>query len=233
MSRSSDVYRLQTIDTELHEHQTRLEEIASILANSSAVNAARTAETHAAEALKEARAENTRAEHAVESQRAKIKNTDGKLYGGAITNPKELEDLQMESVSLKKHLETLEDRLLEAMVAMEDAASSHQAAETELTAAVDAAALQNADLTREQEERTSAIAQLREERENTAAFLPEDDVTLYQQLQKKNGLRVVVKLIDNACSACGMGLSRSALQDAKNSNTISRCPQCGRILYAG
>jgi len=233
MSRSSDLYRLQTIDTELHRIQSRMEAIAGILANSSAVAAARSKEARTAEILQHARAENTRAEHAVESQREKIKNTEGKLYSGAITNPKELEDLQMESVSLKKHLETLEDRLLEAMVVLEDANANHVEAEAGLASAEDAAALQNADLTHENEEIVAAMKQLDEERETMVAFLPEEDYALYQQLQKKNGLTVVVKLDDNACSACGMVLSRSALQDAKNSNTISRCPQCGRILYAG
>ncbi len=60
-------------------------------------------------------------EQEVEKQRIKIEQTEASLYGGLVHNPKELQDLQKDVVSLKKHLETLEERELEAMEASEKA----------------------------------------------------------------------------------------------------------------
>ena len=55
----------------------------------------------------------------VEKQRIKIEQTEASLYGGHVHNPKELQDLQKDVASLKRHLETLEERQLEAMLVVE------------------------------------------------------------------------------------------------------------------
>ena len=96
MSRVSSLYRLQELDTEIDNNHARIEEINTILADNSELAALREALEGAEVALKEARTENSTANHAVLSQRDKIEGNDKKLYGGAVTNPKELEDLQLE-----------------------------------------------------------------------------------------------------------------------------------------
>ncbi|NIM05125.1 MAG: hypothetical protein GTN65_05800, partial [Armatimonadetes bacterium] len=76
-----------------------------------------------------------RAKHEVEDQRLKIQKTDEALYGGSVANPKELEDLQMESEALKRYLETLEDRYLEAMLEQDEADESVNKSAASLEAA--------------------------------------------------------------------------------------------------
>src|SRR5687768_18403957 len=55
----------------------------------------------------------------VEKQSIKIEQTESSLYGGRVHNPKELQDLQKDVASLKRHLSTLEERELEAMLVAE------------------------------------------------------------------------------------------------------------------
>lgn len=43
------------------------------------------------------------AEAEAEAQKIKIEQTEASLYGGSVHNPKELQDLQREVASLKKH----------------------------------------------------------------------------------------------------------------------------------
>ena len=52
------------------------------------------------------------AEAEAEAQKIKIEHTEASLYGGSVHNPKELQDLQRDVASLKKHLTTLEERQL-------------------------------------------------------------------------------------------------------------------------
>ena len=86
MSRVSSLYRLQELDTEIDNNHARIEEINTILADNSELAALREALEGAEVALKEARTENSTANHAVLSQRDKIEGNDKKLYGGAVTN---------------------------------------------------------------------------------------------------------------------------------------------------
>ncbi|NIM06903.1 MAG: hypothetical protein GTN65_15080, partial [Armatimonadetes bacterium] len=110
------LYRLQEVDLELDRIKGRLDEIKAILSESQELDQARIELEESLAHLKEAEAESRSAERFVASQRSKIEETDSKLYGGSITSPKELEDLQLEAMSLRRHLGTLEDRLLEAMM---------------------------------------------------------------------------------------------------------------------
>jgi len=108
MSRISNLYRLQDIDLKIKSCRTRLQEIESI-ANKSE------------ETLGNTRRNLRSVEHDVTMMRQKIAASEHKLYSGTVKNPKELEDIQNEASALKRHLSTLEDSQLEAMIEMEEA----------------------------------------------------------------------------------------------------------------
>ena len=132
MSAAFGLYRLQLIDSQMDQARTRLDAIRKVLENDLEL---RTATEHflAAEtAQKEAKGSQQQAELEVNTQRIKIEQTESSLYGGSVRNPKELQDLQNDVASLKKHLATLEDRLLEKMLAMETATAQMVEARAEL-----------------------------------------------------------------------------------------------------
>ena len=53
----------------------------------------------------------------------------------------------------------------------------------------------------------------------------------YERLRKnKNGLAVTI-LQDDACGACGAGLTASQRQEARSATTLFICPSCARIIY--
>jgi predicted nucleic acid-binding Zn-ribbon protein len=72
------------------------------------------------------------AEAEVTAQKIKIEHADSSLYGGTVKNPKELQDLQKDIVSLKKHLTTLEERELELMLTAEKTETELQSAQDDL-----------------------------------------------------------------------------------------------------
>jgi len=232
MSRTSDLYRLQSLDCDLTHNHNRLEEIEQILSDSAERTAAQAVLEKEEAALKDVRSAHSRAEHDVESQRSKLKHNETLLYGGGVTNPKELEDLQKENLSLRKHLSTLEDRLLEAMIELETHEESFEQAQANLELVEQRLENQHLDLTNEKKGLLDAVARLREDRGSMAGKIVPEDLSLYTKLQEEYGNRVISRLEDDSCGACGLQLARSALQEARNSNTISRCPQCGRILFA-
>jgi predicted nucleic acid-binding Zn-ribbon protein len=227
MSRVSNLFRLQEIDLELLDSQARIDEIDLILGQDEDLRKAKSLLEDQEGIM------NSSAEHAVGSQRDKIAQTDKALYSGSVTNPKELQDLQMESESLHRYLETLEDRYLEAMVVLEQAENAHLEATEALDVLQQRKARQHSQLTAEKEELIGNIARLDEERQAATVDVNDEDYALYDELQVRLSGKVLALLSDGVCSACGVELARSRQQEVASGSDLVRCSQCSRILYAG
>ncbi len=233
MSRISTLYRLQELDTEIDNNLARIKEINAILADNAELTDAREARERAEAALKEARAVNSSANHTVVSQREKIEQNDKKLYGGAVTNPKELEELQLESESLKKYLVTLEDRYLETMLELDETEASHIAARDAFDLLEAKTLSDHADLDEERSSLTAAIENREQEKEAVLPDIKPEDIEQYDRLRSRlNGIAVAV-ISDGSCSACGLDQVRSKLQEIRTGNVIIQCAQCTRILTSG
>ncbi len=233
MSRISNIYRLQEIDLEIESSQKRIEEIDHILGQDEAILQAQAILTQRDGELTEARSTNLSADHAVASQREKIDQTEKALYSGSVTNPKELQDLQMEAESLRRHLATLEDRYLEAMVKLESAEEAQLEATETLDVIQQRKARQQSDLTNEKETLIDNLARLDEERQAAVVDVTTEDSALYNELRQRLAGKALALLQDGVCSACGVELARSRQQEVSSGSEVVRCSQCSRRLYAG
>jgi len=233
MSRASSLYRLQEIDSSLDRVQVRLAEIDHILQGSEVVQNRRM-ELAAAEAeWRGAQAATRTAEDAVTLQRGKIEQTEKNLYGGVIQNPKELQDLQQEAESLKRYLGTLEDRLLEEMVAAEEAENRRDEAQDLLATAEENVAEEHEQLHGESATLLADLRRLQAEREAGLESADQRDVALYTDLRQGMGSVVVARVNDGSCGVCGLILPASAIQAMRSGDKLERCIQCHRFLYAG
>jgi predicted nucleic acid-binding Zn-ribbon protein len=233
MSRASALHRLQTVDAELDQISSRLAQIQAILSDSEQVSRRREALLEAETKLKAARSAADTAERTVASQRAKIDRAEQTLYSGSVRNPKELQDLQKETEALKRYLITLEDRLLEAMVGLEEAELVRDAAAEELARVEAARAEEHSALEEERGKLLASQERLQAEREAALASVAQQDLALYTQLRQSTGGVAVALLEDGSCSACGMATAASVQQLIRSGSNLVRCDQCGRIIYAG
>src|SRR5215207_3386695 len=149
MSAALGLYRLQQVDSQIDQIQARLRMIQQTLENDMELRAANDGFTAAAGKHKEAERTLTLTEAEVQKQHIKIEQTEASLYGGKVHNPKELQDLQKDVASLKRHLETLEERQLEAMIAAETAENELRIAKTDLEHVQSNVKEQNKDLAHE------------------------------------------------------------------------------------
>jgi len=115
MSRSQMLYQLQQYDSGIDQAIKRIQAIESILSDSIELDFSQKKQEEYKLILDEKQKLLKSAEHIVEIQNQKITQNQNKLYSGAVTNPKDLEDLQLESTSLQKYLSVLEERQLETM----------------------------------------------------------------------------------------------------------------------
>lgn len=232
MSLSSQLYRLQQIDSQLDQAHARLREINAALEDDSLVAHAKEVAAQADKNLQNAQKALHQAEDTVRDQRFKIEQTESTLYGGRVRIPKELQDMQNEAASLKKYLGVLEDRQLEAMLAVEEMETIHQQATAALQQAIGRGVEQQAGLKGEQNSQTKQVERLEVERQLAVAAIAPADLALYEQLRQQRRGIAVSSINQKACSSCGATLTPAVLQSAANSTQVVRCPSCGRILYA-
>ncbi len=232
MSRASSLYALQRIDLRLHEVDSRQEQIVATLAESERVSQAQADVDQAQAELVGVRAETHAAEQEAASQKAKIDRNQQALYGGSVHNPKELEDLQLEALSLQRHLETLEDQLLEWMLQLEEAEGQYDHAKSELEAAVAETQAQNKDLLDEREKLDAEVERLTGEREAALASVGAAELALYEKIKQNVGPTALALVDEGTCSVCGLALPGSEQQKVRGEDLVL-CRQCGRILYAG
>jgi predicted nucleic acid-binding Zn-ribbon protein len=233
MSRASSLFRLQQLDIELMNSHERVEEIKQILEDDKEVIRLRGVLENNETKYKTAQTAHSTARHDVDTQRAKIERTEKTLYGGFVQNPKELQERQQEAESLRRYLVTLEDRLLEAMIHLDETQEERDTADEALTRELDNQADQHKDLNLELESLSAKLERLNAEREAALASVDQDDQTQYEALRKRLGGKAIVLVHEGSCSACGLVLAHSIQQSIRSGSELIRCNQCGRILYAG
>jgi predicted nucleic acid-binding Zn-ribbon protein len=121
VTRISNLFRLQNIDSQIDSHTSRLAEIERGLREHPELDRARAEEESARRLMESARQTLRLTEEETRRQQQKIADTDKILYGGGVRNPKELQDLQEETASLRRYLSVLEERQLQAMMQFEEA----------------------------------------------------------------------------------------------------------------
>ncbi len=232
MSRSSQLFELQLIDLRLDQNKKRLLEINKILSDDTDISSANKQLKEANEELKISFKSLREAEIKVQDQRHKIKQTETKLYGGKIKNPKELQDLQNESNSLKRYLSVLEDRQLELMLEVDEKKDLVSSAKTILDRTLEISTNIHTNLSSEKIQINNENEELIHKRRSKLSLIPQEDADIYERLRKQRFGVAVSEVIDHACSACGATLTAALAQSARSPSQITFCENCGRILCA-
>ena len=157
---------------------------------------------------------------------------DGKLYGGAVTSPKEATVMTEEIANLRQKVSGLEDRALELLVEIEpldEALIETEAKRGELEAKKTQL---EADLTQKAAELDAEIAST--ETARTAAAEPIDDARLeqYRKLRITYGPRAIVEFDPNKDGGCPVAMSAVELDRWKHlpAGTLDFCVDCGRLV---
>ncbi|WP_328884487.1 zinc ribbon domain-containing protein [Streptomyces sp. NBC_00299] len=176
--------------------------------------------------------EQTKAEQDVDQVRQRAARDQQRLDSGAVTSPKDLENLQHEIASLAKRQGALEDVVLEVMERRESA----QERVAELTERVGAVQGKVDDATARREaafeEIDGEVATVTKEREVMAGSVPADLLKLYDKLRQQQGGIGAAKLYQRSCQGCRQELAITELNEIRQAapNTVARCENCRRIL---
>ena len=231
-SPSRNLFRLQSLDTGLSEQQTRLRELKGLLGESTQLVSARRAHEQAVAELAVWRGRLQGLELDLQGINTRIAATEERLYGGRVTNPKELGALQQDRDYSKRSRDKLEDDALLAMTRLDEcetaeAQTSKHKEETEANWRA-----QQAKLAGDIGQLQDRITGIEKDRAGLAAVVGADELALYEGLLRKKGGRAVALLVDQVCQGCGVALPTNKVQQVRRGIELATCPTCGRILFS-
>jgi predicted nucleic acid-binding Zn-ribbon protein len=168
-----------------------------------------------------------------ESLRERSAQLEQQLYGGTITNPRELESLRLEASNVSQQLDRRDLGLLELSVQAEDLHKRIATLEKELADQQEAWRSRQAQLNEQLKKLSAEEEVIAAQRANLAATLDQKELQKYESLRKGKGGRAVAKVERGLCQACRMSLPTQQLQRVRSGRQTVLCSSCGRMLFPG
>jgi hypothetical protein len=167
----------------------------------------------------------------INSISARIKDEEEKLFSGTIMNPKELQGIQAEILSLKKRRDSMETEDLEILEAIDVCQLEVRKLEDELQSAEGQMNLAKEAYDRELHEKKEEVSHLELERDELKSKLDPEIVSEYERLlEEKGGLAVVRIEHGKNCGGCHIEFTSTQIDRFQHEEGIFRCDYCRRIL---
>ncbi len=166
----------------------------------------------------------------IQSNLAKSQTTEQQLYSGKVRNPKELQDMQQEIAALKNWHGELENRLLEAMVAVEEAEARLADEQIQLEKVATLWESQHQDLLQEKDQLEKQLANLRAKHKAALAEVAPENLNVYNGLKPRKNNQPIAALQEGSCAVCGIEQTSTIEQEVRRGHQLVMCLGCGRIL---
>ncbi|HZT08982.1 MAG TPA: C4-type zinc ribbon domain-containing protein [Chloroflexota bacterium] len=230
--RKIDLLRqLQDLDSRLEATRTAIAQLGHQIGDRSALAGREAERARLRDAVRDAEAQQRDLELQAEDRRVKIASDEAKLYGGRVTNPKELQSLSDEVAQDRRQLSAVEDQLLLLLERIDELttklAEEDSAYERELAAwnASQQSARDALDTAQ------SNLGALEQQRTSAASQVAPADLTTYETIRRQKGGTAVAQVQQRTCQACRVALTPSQEQRARIGNDLVLCNSCGRILF--
>jgi hypothetical protein len=226
-----DVAELDRRVAQLRHQRASLPELAEIAALTSERTALTDQVRDARIVVDDLTVEQAKADREVEQVRTRRERDRNRMDTGQITNPKDLERMQHELVSLERRISTLEDAELEVMEKLEEA----QQVLDGLGIRADDIDARLAELVAARDEKQAGIdaslAEVTAARGPAVDGIPDALLALYERLREQKGIGAAL-LRARQCGGCNMTLDASELSRIRSApvDEVIRCEECQRIL---
>jgi len=229
---AKEMYELQKVDLTWAKVRQRLLEIQKLLGESEELRQVRARVSETESELQSWRGKQKDAEFESRSLAERIQSADEQLMGGTIHNPKELEALQSNVDSMRRHRAQLEDSAVEAMLLADGLDAQLDELRQSLEKLEKEWASGQTDLRVQETKMKQNYVLLKRKREALAANMSPDTLNRYEQMRRRRGGVAVARIVNGDCEACHVQMPTgviSALQS--NRDELVVCTSCGRYLF--
>jgi len=180
----------------------------------------------------EVQVEHRRLESEAATLRERLRLLEERLYGGAITNVRELTAVESEHSAARRAVAQVEETLAPAMAAVTEAQGRYEELTGRLTERETVWTAAELLLRARRDELAKEIEEFTREREAAAEAISETDLSLYESLLVRKGGVAVVRVSRGVCQGCRVRLPLRELSLLHGPNGLVSCSSCGRILLA-
>lgn len=227
------LYDLQAVDTELGRHAQRLAEVGAKLGDRRTLDTVAAHLVRLSESVNAIAVRQRETDDAIASLTQRIGLAEARLYGGEVSNPRELEDLQADIAQLGRQRDDQEFVLLEVLEELDPVRAQRDEIDARLQVAETAWAADQSALVKEKADTEATVVTLTERREGLAAVVPASELGLYEQVRTRHPQgRGVAKVQNAMCESCRVALPMRQVQELRTATVPVRCPSCGLILLA-
>jgi len=230
MSQARALYQVQELELAIIEHAKKIQAIQARLQDDEEIKAVEARFDAAQSSLKAIVKRVEDMELRIEAVAAKRQATETRLYSGSVSNPKELQDMQMEVDALTRRRAELDDQLLLLMMEREEAQQTFSQSEAAQEAVRGKQKAEHQRLRQEKAALTEAAEQLMAERKHALKQIPSDAIKTYNSLRTAKAKRPVSVLKGKACGVCGIEQSNAIIASVHRGGDWVACRNCGRIL---
>lgn len=144
---------------------------------------------------------------------------------------KEYQAMQKEIAAAEHEVRSVEDRLLESLLAADERSEEVRKAEADLRSERAAAEEEGRALDAERQRLEAEIAQALSERERVVSALDPGLLALYEQVARARKGIAVAEARGGLCSICNVRLRPQVFNEIRRNEAIIQCDSCKRILY--
>ncbi len=230
MLQSRALYQVQELELDIIKRTKRIKSINVLLEDDEELKKQQETFTSKEERLDECQKSVKEMEHQIALVVDKRQVSETRLYGGEVTNTKEMQDMQMEIEALMRRQTQLDEQLLQLMIERDRAAADFEEKQGKLEAtSAEYEALQKELLTEKRALKKSVDA-LMADRRAAIEQVPEQVIKIYHGMRSAKSNRPVSILKDNACMVCGIEQNHIVITAINRGEQLVRCNNCGRIL---
>ncbi len=230
MSEVLALYRIQLLELEIIDQTKRIKAIDLQLEDNAGLHEAEAAFETAKAAFDEAVKRANEMSLEIAALIDKKQNSETRLYSGEVTNPKEMQDLQMEIESLARRNDVLDDELARIINDRDACQATLGECESALNEIGEERKAENKSLLKEKKSLSAAVKKQLTLRKAAVKDLPTELFKTYNILRNKKANRPVSVLKDDACTICGIEQNSTVITAINRSSDMVNCQSCGRIL---
>jgi len=182
------------------------------------------------EKLKKLQHEALRNERESDALVAERKFLEGRMYGGEVTNPKEIERMEKKIEQMKRDQGELEEKALAAMDEAEAVREGLDDLRSEAERARETLAEAESRAAGEIEKVEEELEHLAEARSEAVEGIDSELLEEYERLRQKKGGVAIAAVVNGACDGCRVSLSVIVANRVRRNEGVVYCENCGRML---
>ncbi|MCS6918722.1 MAG: hypothetical protein NZM28_03035 [Fimbriimonadales bacterium] len=161
----------------------------------------------------------------------RIRRAEADLYSGRITNPRELQLMQVEIEEAKRAREEMDIEMLRVWEQMETMKQDIDSTERDLQKLERLYEAHMADYRQRKAALEAEIEFHLKERAELVAQIEPEPLERYERLRDRLGGTAVALVEQKACAVCHTLLTPYILKRLQNEDALIACESCGRLLY--